>query len=450
MQQRPHAVSILPGPVRSGSPPPLASPGLSFERSKPPANGWTTISAARCEPQLKAPLALSKIEHAELVALYGNHVVADAVAHDCFADAAALRRQLAHEAKTEITLADFQRIDPLCSASDDRSRHAVQMPSGADPPDACSIERVSVTHADGVVSRHRRTFDVRGKCIAFEAAGRFGIPAGWTVEDVMRRRADGIMQVSTRLSGPNGESGAVVRSFDGNTLHLDEAYKSTLPTRLAGVPGFDRSVATVNYLTARACKLLGVSAQNLQQIKVNQLQHRPVLMHLDWLLHEHPGKSIGELINHTTWAKSYIRETAEIVGKRVLPVPAIDLEGSPAWEAAHPGVARRNWPYLQSETKRLTFKHLTRQRIEQVDGTSGSWKTSAAAALARYKVAQCRGLSPVEASRRMDEIDTLLQRRLAAIGAEETGLRRRYDLPADRAPMHLNFDVTYRTVAGDT
>ena len=50
----------------------------------------------------------------------------------------------------------------------------------------------------------------------------------------------------------------------------------------------------------------------------------------------------------------------------------------------------------------------------------------------------------------MHEIDTLLQGRLAAISAEETGLRRRYELPADRAPTHLKFDVTCWTVAGDT
>ena len=441
---------MLPLPVRSVSLPSLAAHGLSLERFRHPANDGTIMPTARFEPPLKASLVLSATEHAEMAALYGNEAVADAIANDSFADAAALRRQLAHEAKIEITLTDYHRIDPFCTAVGDFSRQSVQMASGDDLPEACSIVRISVTHADGVISQRWRTFNAHGKWIAFNAVGRFGLPTGWIAEDTVRRSSDAITQVRTRLIGPNGESGAVVRSFDGKTLHLDEAYKSTLPTRLAGVPGFDRSVATVNYLTARACRLLGVTAQNLQQIRINQLQHRPVLMHLDWLLRKYPDKSIGELIDHTTWAKSYIRETAAIVGRRVIPGPGIDAEGSPTWEAAHPGAAQRNWPYLQSETKRLTFKHLTRERIDQIDAASGAWKTSAATALARYKVAQCRGLSPVAASARMHEIDTLLQTRLAAISAEEAGLRRRYDLPADRMPEHLNFDVTYQTVVDQT
>ena len=450
MQQRRGAASILPPPVRSSSPPTLALRGVSVERSEQLANGGTILSTARFEPPPKASLTLSATEHAELAALYGNAVVADAIAHDCFADVAALRRQLAHEAKTEITLTDYYRMDPFCAANDDLSRRSVELASGADLPDAYSIDRISVTHGDGVISQRWRTFDAHGKCIAFDAAGRFGLPTGWIAEDTVRRCGDGITQVRTRLTGPNGESGAVMRRFDGKTLHLDEAYKSTLPTRLAGVPGFDRSVATVNYLTARACKLLGVTAQNLQQIRVNQLQHQPVLMHLDWLLRKYPGKSMGELIDRTTWAKSYVRETAAIVGRRVIPGPTIDPEGSPAWVAEHSGAVRRSWPYLQSETKRLTFEHLTREKIDQIDTPSGAWKTSAATALARYKAAQCQGLSPVAASARMHEIDTLLQKRLAAISAEETGLRRRYDLPADRVPRHLNFDVTYQTMVDQT
>ena len=71
-------------------------------------------------------------------------------------------------------------------------------------------------------------------------------------------------------------------------------------------------------------------------------------------------------------------------------------------------------------------------------------------ALARYKVAQCHGLSPGNAAERRREIDTLLQTRLAAIDAEESNLRRRYGMPPDRVPGHLNFDVTYRTTAQDT
>ena len=395
-------------------------------------------------------LSLSASEQAELASLYGNDAVADATAHDCFTNVAALRRQLAHEAKTEITPADYQWIDPFRPARGDHVEHSAEPTSGIGLHDIASLEHTSVTHADGTVSQRLVTVNAQGHCVALESTGRFGVPAGWIAEDAIRRTADGLAQLRTRFIGPNGESGVVVRSFDGTTLHLDKAYKSTLPTRLAGVPGFDRPVATVNYMTARACKLLGVTGQNLQQIKINRLQHRPALMHLDWLLRENPDQTIGELIDHTTWAKRYIRETAQIVGRRVLPIPLIDPEGSRAWKAAHPGAARRDWPYLQSETERLTFKHLTRQKIDKVDEASGSWRTSAAMALARYKVAQCHGLSPGNAAERRREIDTLLQTRLAAIDAEESNLRRRYGMPPDRVPGHLNFDVTYRTTAQDT
>ncbi len=397
-----------------------------------------------------APLCLTAAQHAELAALYGDAVIAKALAHDCFANVAALRRQLAHEAKTEITLADYDHIAPFLPAGDDRIEQSVVSAAGSEPGAVASLERTSVVHADGAISQRSISRNARGECIALNASGRFGVPPGWTAEDKMSRGADGVLKLRTRFIGPAGESGVVVRSFDGTTLHLDKAYKSTLPTRLAGVPGFARPVATVNYMTARACRILGVTAQNLQQIKVNRLQHRPTLVHLDWLMRNNPGKSIAELIDHSTWAKTYIRQTAEIVGRRTAPGPAIEPEGSRAWQAAHPGAPRRDWSYLQRETERLTFKHLTRQKIVKVDDATGCWETSAAMALACYKAQQCEGLSPGEAARRSQEIDALLQARLAAIGAEESGLRSRYGMAPQRVPAQINFDVTYRTIAHET
>ena len=441
---------MLPAPRRSISLPSPASAAAVWP-SKRPAAGAAAILPATAHP----PLTLTTDEQAKLAALYGNDIVADAIAHDCFANAAALSRQLAHEAKSEITLDDYRRIDPFQPGSGDRIKHSAKTIPVIDPRNGTgsenlTLEHACTVHADGTVSQRYVTANARGDCIALDASGRFGVPPGWIAEDAMRRTPDGVTHLRTRFIGPMGESGVVARSFDGTTLHLDKAYKSTLPTRLAGVPNFDRSVATVNYMTARACRLLGTTEHNLQQIKVNRLQHRPVLAHLDWLSRNNPDKTIAELIDHTTWAKSYIRETAATVGHRLVPEPAIDLQGGPAWEAAHPGASQRDWAYLQHETERLTFTHLTRQKIDLVDNASGSWRASAAMALARYKTAQCRGMAPGAAAERMREIDTLLQTRLTAIAAEETGLRQRYGMPPGREPTHLNFDVTYRTVAPDT
>ena len=393
------------------------------------------------------PLSLTAAEQRELAARYGIDTVAEALAYDCFADAMALRRQLAHEAGTDITLVDYSHIHPYQHGSNERIEQSAEVLASTGCNGAARLQHICVIHADSMVSRRCMSLNARGDCVAMGATGRFGVPPGWIAEDKLTRAAPGTSKLRTRFVGPNGESGLVVSRFDGMTLHIDKAYKSTLPSRLIGVPGFDRSIATMHYMTARSCRILGVTAYNLQQIKINRLQHRPTLAHLDWLMRNHPGKTMAELIDHTTWAKSAIRQTGKIVGRRIAPGPSIDLEGSPNWQAAHPGAAWRNWTYLQSETERLTLKHLTGQKIDKVSDDTHAWKASAVAALARYKSAQCHGLSPENAAKRRHEIDTLLLARLAAIDAEDASLRCRYGMPPDRVPAQINFDVTYRTIA---
>ena len=372
-----------------------------------------------------------------LAAQFGAATVASRLAHDVFRDAEALKKQLAHESKTEITPEEYARIEPFGAC-------AKLAPAGAEKhgylPD---LRHAGAEATAGVVeARH----DATGKLVDLHASGCLGVPDGWHVQDRLSMDAGGMAKLRTTLSGPQGESGMIVRSFDGRTLYLDKAYKSTLPTRLSGVPGFDRPLATINYLTARACRVLGVTPDNLQQIKVNRLQHRAALAHVDWLLRRHPQKSMGELIDHTTWARSYIRETAANLGHITQPRPAIDLEGGPNWIRSHPGAQRREWNYLTMETERLTIKHLTGQKLPRVDDRSIGWQDAAIQAVATFKGKRCAGLDPIEALSVAADIDQLLVRRLDAIRHEEKALRKRYDLPDDSVPRHFNFDVTFQSV----
>ena len=392
-------------------------------------------------------LVLAPAQRAELEMAYGADLVASRLAFDVFPDAGALKRQLAHETKTEITLAEFEAIVPHPVLPGQHAIHVLQ-PRGAGDDDALahhSLTRIMAgTSEAGVI---RKSVDDSGNCISMHAIGRFDMPDGWSVEDRMTHHEGGMHKLRSRLSGPDGESGMVVRSFDGQTLHLDKAYKSTLPTRLAGVPGFDRAPSTINYLTARACRILGVNSGNLQQIKINRLQHRPTLAHLDWLRRRYPQQSLPALLDHSTWARTYIRETAGIVGHKTLPEPTIDLQGSQTWQQMHPQAMLRDWDYLGEETKRLVVEHLTGEKITCVDDPTLDWRDAAAAALEEYKSRRCAGLNPEQADTVKAEIDTLLKRRFAAIDRENLECRLRYDIPPASAPRDLNFDVTYRTVA---
>jgi hypothetical protein len=114
--------------------------------------------------------------------------------------------------------------------------------------------------------------DNRGLCRSMTAKGRFGVPEGWITENELTVEPSGERRLRTVLTGPSGESGIIERGFDGTTLTLEKAYKSTLPTRVNGIPGFTRPASTINFLTARAFTILGVTANNLARLKVSRLQ----------------------------------------------------------------------------------------------------------------------------------------------------------------------------------
>lgn len=368
----------------------------------PTAHAVPAAPAASVTPTTPAtPAALRE----QLIRQFGAAQVASRLAHDVFPDDAALQRQLAHENKAGITPADYAAILP----------HIV-MNNG----------------------------DAASRLAAMRAAGELGIPHGWQVDDRLTLGAAGMTTLRSRLVGPNGESGMVARSYDGTTLHLDKAYKSTLPTRLEGIPGSSTALPTIQYLTARACRILGVSTENLQQIKVNRLQHRPTLAHLDWLLRKYPDRSLPAMAGHTTWARSYIRETADPFALAVQGEPVIDLQGKPAWCAAHPGAVLRSWNYMGMETERLTIKHFIGQSLPKTDDPLQDWRAAAQQAIATHQATCCAGLDEAAADAQGQLTKAVLMKKIDALHREERALHHRYGLGVDASPLHLNFDLTFQ------
>jgi len=359
--------------------------GLHRAKTEPIRMSAFCVTPATSTFDAHTPLALSPLECSRLASVYGVETVLQRIEHDVFSDVAALERQLAHEHRVDFFVKDYASLNPSA------------------------------------------------------------IPDGWTFNDKFIHHEHGLVELRTVLRGPAGECGKVVRSFDGHTLHLNKAYKSSLPTRLAGIPGMGRPAATVNYMTARACKLLGVTTENLRQIKINRLQHRPTLAHLDWLKHQYPGKTLSTLIGHTTWARNYVRQTATNIGHALQENPDITLESSREWHAAHPNACHRDWDYMRAETERLTIKHYTGQKITKIDDVSNDWKESAAKAIENFKVRQCRDLGDDAAENLRNEIDATIKKHLTQIDHAESALAQRYGLNADYKPRHLNFDVTFRT-----
>jgi hypothetical protein len=401
---------------------------VTTRRASAPSLQRTSLSecSKSSSPHLlqKTESAITDSEKTEVMALFPDPINADRVEHDVFRDAAMLRRQLAHENKIEITAIEYARIRPF---GDD-----------------------SILNADFVGDSVKITVErnVHGDISMLLAKGQFTLPEGWQFEDKLIRINDKLVKVKTTLIGPDGKSGMIQRSFDGRTLFLDKAYKSTLPSRLEGVEGFDHPVALINYMTARACKILGVTSDNLKQIKVHRLQHRGALAHLDWLSRRYPEKKLSELIDHTTWARSYIRGTSDTFGHKLVPAPTIDLENSDEWKTAHPGAQRRNWSYLGDETKRLSIEHITDTKIAKLDDPDRDCSREIHDAIDRYKEKKCENLSSGEATQVRTEIDARIQSKITAVEKEEAILRQRYALPENTVPTNLNFDVTYRTVAG--
>lgn len=331
------------------------------------------------------PLSLNPLERSDLESAFGTEALNECLEYDVFSTVDALRRQLAYEQKSEMSATQFYRIDPAC------------------------------------------------------------MPTGWHAEDTKIDQGGGLISLRTIFRGPAGECGKIMRSFDGCTLHLDEAYKSSLPSKLVGVPGFDHPVATINYMTARACRLLDMTADKLGSVKVNRLQHRPMLVHLDWLQYKYPQKSLAELIGHTTWAKQYVRQAAANIGHTLEAEPEITFQSSPEWIAAHPGVPERDWAYTRMEAQRLAIEHMTGHEIVEVDDPLVNWEISAAKAIERFKEERCVDLSESNATIETERIDRMISVHLGALEKSETALTKRYGVPPDYAPRHMNFDVTFRT-----
>lgn len=393
----------------------------------------------------QSKLLLRHEEREQLDREYGADLVGARLRHDVFADVVALRRQLAHETKTEITLSDYRSMAPFALRLG-QIEHGWTQNRSTDALlhiDHSHIKQI--TERGCIVGEIYSTTDGGGQCRSMTAKGRFGVPEGWMTEDELTVEPNGVRRLCTVLTGPNGESGMIERSFDGSMLTLERAYKSTLPTRISGVPDFNRPVSTINFLTARALNILGITDHNLTHVKVNRLQHLPTLAHLDWLQRNYPGQPLSHLIDHTTWAKTNIRETAAIVGQTLEAHPQIDMQGGSTWMAAHPGTPRRRWRYLHQESIRLTIEHLTGQTLPEIDDPSANWRVAAEAAKTAYKQQRCAALTPDEAQTVAREIDTLLKTRLDSINQEEAALRQRYDIAAWTEPRQLNFDVTYRT-----
>ncbi|MES2831752.1 MAG: hypothetical protein V4695_07150 [Pseudomonadota bacterium] len=331
------------------------------------------------------PLSLTTVERKRLIVAFGAVAVEESLQHDVFDCADALHRQLTHEHQNDMSPEQYYRLDPA------------------------------------------------------------GLPPGWRVDDCMTNRADGLQTLRTILHGPGGECGRIVRGFDGQTLHLDEAYKCSLPSKIANVPGYAQPFSTMNYLTARACKILNVSSDNLASIKINRLQHRPTLAHFDWLQQQYPDESLSQLIGHTTWVKKNIRQVALNIGHELEPKPEIFLQGSPEWIAAHPGAPSRAWAYTEAEAQRLTIKHITGQEIVEVDTANTDWQACAAEAIRRFKQERCAHLSESEAAVETQRIDELIAARLQALRQSDLAVGKRYGFRQDYAPKHLNFDVRFCT-----
>jgi hypothetical protein len=414
-------------------------PSTTLARNTPGANdegvNATTASLAPAQSALDAR--------------YGRDSVAMRRAHDVFDSDTMLARQLAHEHKPAIDRRSFEAIQPFALPPGQRVFADVGPQASARPATA------QPSQVDGQWQRHRvldvdeRIVGTMAICIndsnkvtALQSNGAFGVPPGWQIEDKLTT-ADGVIRLRSTLTGPNGESGMVVRGFDGVTLYLEKAYKCSLPSRLANVPTFAGPVATINYLSARACRIMGVTHDNLQHIRISRLQHQPLLLHLDWLRRRYPQRPLEELIDHTTWARTYIRDNATMVGKQLQPTPAISLQGSPGWVAAHPDATLRDFNYLRAEGTRQMIKHLTGANLPKVDDPVRDWRTAASDAMQALRAWTRAGGQPATAAAPAVRISAKIRARLTATRTQETQLRQRYDLPKPMTPQHLNFDVTF-------
>lgn len=383
-------------------------------------------------------------EQQELQSLYGRDAVRECLNYDTFRKIDELRRHLSYiHSQATISLCDYGKIQPFKWMSNFSSTlFASSLECGDSLPDQfCRIK--------WAILNTPQTKIIDSTCgngiFSFSVESSFGLPTGWKAEDTFTQPKSGFYRLGTTLHSPDGGAGRIERSFDGRMLSLEEAYNCTLPTSLDGIPGINRRIPTMNFMTARACKILGVTRENLSEIRISRLQHRPTLAHLDWMQRKYPDQNLETLFDHTTWSKTHIKNTARIIGHTLLPCPAINLQGSEPWRMTPQHAKIRNWDFFQAYTERCTVMYLTGQELPKVDDHTQDWREAAKLAVENYKAKCCVGLTSDEAHMVTQNIDRLLTKKYTAIAAEESAVRQRYDLPDESAPQNINFDVIYKT-----
>jgi hypothetical protein len=111
-------------------------------------------------------------------------------------------------------------------------------------------------------------------------------PKGWSFRDAsIRTAADGTKTLSTEVTGPKGESGVFVRSYNPKTqkVELLEAFLEDLPkwvdTSTPLVPG--KGTPTVTYMTLYQMRRLGVSFGGLKTVKMSTIQNFEAILQLE-------------------------------------------------------------------------------------------------------------------------------------------------------------------------
>src|SRR5690606_37403023 len=109
-------------------------------------------------------------------------------------------------------------------------------------------------------------------------------PKGWTFDDERLVSADGTIQVTTRVSGPNGKRGWLRRIYDPKhkALIMEAAFLQELPRWIdAGVPMVaGKGTPTVTYLTLRQIKQAGGAIGELKTVKMSTIQNIEAILQL--------------------------------------------------------------------------------------------------------------------------------------------------------------------------
>jgi hypothetical protein len=380
------------------------------------------------------------IQRIKLYREFGLAAVQNRLTHDTHVNGDSLRKQLAYEAKKGIGPKEFGGLKPY-EPTQNQTVEVTWSPAGADDPaHIAQVESRTTMEAGEEVGRMKRRYDDQGRLRSLEARGSYGVPPGWQANDRLTVDGQGVSKLRSVFTGPDGKSGKVVRRFDGKTLVLDKAYRSSLPGTLNYVPGLRHEVPTMNYMTARALRILGVNAGNLKEIRGSRVQHQLTVGHMDWLSRKYPKASPDELIYHTSWAKN-IDSTAGIVGHKLAKGASVVLQGSSRWNAEHPGAAVRGWDYPQQEASRLAIKHMTGVRIAHVDDPERDWRAEGQAALERHFAELVETHGQTEGER----LKAKAKKLLASVDGEQARIERRYGVDPEKGPVHMNFDVIFPT-----